>query len=295
MSTREQWAVYLDSDQYPNDVITKCIHALKLLVFGSDMAGKKTYLTLKQQMRAFNVDFNHGIKRWAARIDDYQSYLPHMLWEAGAEDGGKEPTKFGKQDLREILEGCLTRFHLSKLTHVDWDISRKPYRESISKLESLEKDIIQAKDQEERLAKLEGSGTNKRKQGSGDTTKDKGKGDGKHTKGDGKHKGKHSKWNNKDGNPFKKGQQSRKDQEFAKQVLNVLKQAQTTAADSNSLDEEGPSWQRHCNNKHKRVYVLGASQGDLDCSDSDISITSADAKKHLKRYRKQQKKKKGGR
>ena len=108
LSTRAQWAVYLDSDQHSMDVITECIHALKLLIFGSDMAGKKSYIGLKRQMRNFNVDFNHGIKQWAARIDDYQSYLPHMLWEAGAEDG-ESPTKFDEQDLQELLEGCLNK------------------------------------------------------------------------------------------------------------------------------------------------------------------------------------------
>ena len=71
LSTRAQWAVYLDSVQHSQDVITECIHSLKLLIFGSDMAGKKTYIGLKRQMRNFNVDFNHGIKQWAARIDDY--------------------------------------------------------------------------------------------------------------------------------------------------------------------------------------------------------------------------------
>ena len=84
-----------------------------------------------------------------------------MLWEAGAIKGNL-PTKFDEQNLREILEGSLNKYHISKLTHLDWDISMKPYRESISKLESVESDIIQTKDQEERLAKLEGTGKNKR-------------------------------------------------------------------------------------------------------------------------------------
>ena len=164
----------------------------------------------------------------------------------------------------------------------------KPYRESISKLESVESDIIQTKDQEERLAKLEGTGKHKRKRA--EDSKDPNK-NGDHK---GKGKGKGNKWrNNKDGSPFKKSYQSKKDQEFAKQVLNVLKQQKEQEEDSSDSDHS-TGWQRHCNNKQERVYVLGASQGDLDCSDSDMSITSIDAKKHLKRYRKQQKKKRKG-
>ena len=161
----------------------------------------------------------------------------------------------------------------------------KPYRESISKLESVESDIIQTKDQEERLAKLEGTGKNKRKRA--EESKDSNKtGDHKGKKGKG------NKWrNNKDGPPFKKSYQSKKDQEFTKQVLNVLKQ-QREHKNKSSDSDHSTGWQRHCYNKEERVYyVLGSSQGDLDCSDSDMSITSTDAKKHLKRYRKQQKKK----
>ena len=93
--------------------------------------------------------------------------------------------------------------------------------------------------------------------------------------------------------PIKKSYQSKKDQEFTKQVLNVLKQ-QREQEEISSDSDHSTDWQRHCNNKQERVYVLGASQGDLDCSDLDMSITSTDAKKHLKRYRKQQKKKRKG-
>ena len=123
---------------------------------------------------------------------------------------------------------------------------------------------------------------NKRKRG--DKSKDSNK------TGDHNKKGKGNKWrNNKDGFPFKK--QSKRDQTFAKQVLNVLKQQRENEETSYDSDHS-TGWQRHCNNKQERVYVLGASQGDLDCSDSDLSITSTNAKKYLKRYRKQQKNKK---
>ena len=200
-STKEQWAAYLDSEAHPKDVITECIHTLKLLVFGSDMAGKKSYLTLKRQIRQFRVDVNHGIKKWPARIDNLQSYLPLMLWEAGALKG-QSPTKFNEQDLCKNLEGSLNKYHISKLTHLDWDVSMKPYRESISKLESVESDIIQTKNQEERLAKLEGTGKNKRKRA--EDSKETKTGDHK-----GKGKGKGNKWrnNNKNGSPFEKSYQ----------------------------------------------------------------------------------------
>ena len=126
-----------DSNAFEN----RYTHALKFLIFGSDMSGRKSYLGLKRQIQNFQVDFTIGIKKWAARIDDFQSYLPHMLWEAGAK-GNQAPTMFNEQDLREILEGCLNKYHLSKLTHIDWDLSEQSYRESISKLESIEREII---------------------------------------------------------------------------------------------------------------------------------------------------------
>ena len=132
-----EWALYINSDEHRMDIIRECIHALKFLIFGADMAGRKSYIGLKRQIRNFNVDFNFGIKKWAARIDDLQAYLPHMLWEAGAKQN-LSPTPFNEQDLREILEGCLNKYHLSKLTHIDWDLSEKAYRESISKLIGLE-------------------------------------------------------------------------------------------------------------------------------------------------------------
>ena len=68
-----------------------------------------------------------------------------MLWEAGAKKGD-QPVKFGERDLREILKACLNRYYLSKLTHLDWYLSEQPYRASISKLESVEQDIIQTKE-----------------------------------------------------------------------------------------------------------------------------------------------------
>ena len=49
-STKEQWAANLDSEAHPKDVISECIYTLKLLIFGSDMAGKKSYIGLKRQV-----------------------------------------------------------------------------------------------------------------------------------------------------------------------------------------------------------------------------------------------------
>ena len=101
-------------------------------------------------------------------MDDFQSYLPEMLWEAG-EQQGKTMEKFNEHEMRELLDGCLHKLHQSKLTQLDWDISAQTYRESISKLESVEQDIIQARDQEDRLSKLEnGRSPNKRKHSNDD-------------------------------------------------------------------------------------------------------------------------------
>ena len=37
------------------------------------MKGKKTYTRLRRVMSNFKINFTHGIRKWAQRIDDYQS------------------------------------------------------------------------------------------------------------------------------------------------------------------------------------------------------------------------------
>ena len=86
------------------DIITECIHQLKLLIYSSDMKGKKTYTRLCCVMSNFKINFTHGIRKWAQRIDDYQSYLEDMLWEAG-EKRGESMRKFAETELRELLDG----------------------------------------------------------------------------------------------------------------------------------------------------------------------------------------------
>ena len=96
------------------NVINKCLYALKLEVFGNDIIGRKSYTRLKRHMRAFKVDVNHGIRKWATRMDDLQSYLPHLLWEAG-ESCGKELAPFGEHKMREILDGAIHKQQQAKL------------------------------------------------------------------------------------------------------------------------------------------------------------------------------------
>lgn len=65
---------------------------------------------------------------------------------------------------------------------------------------------------------------------------------------------------------------------FKQQVLNVLKDQQN----GNAFDSSGNlSDQKKNTNKQERVYILGASQGDMNFSDSDISIDSTTARKTL--------------
>merc|ERR1712214_137906 len=138
----------------------------------SDMRGKKTYTRLRRIMSNFKINFTQGIWKWAQRIDDYQSYLEDMLWEAG-EKRGESMRKFTETELRELLDGCLNMSYNTKLINLDWDVQEHPYKESIAKLESVEPEIIQLFQRQKRLDALEAktgtkgnsnNGGNKRKQ-----------------------------------------------------------------------------------------------------------------------------------
>ena len=87
-------------------------------------------------------------------MEDYQTYLPDMLWES-REALGKSLVKFNKMDMRELLENALTKVHESRLQRIDWEILDKDYKETVSKLKSMEPTIIQDNAMEKRLSSIE--------------------------------------------------------------------------------------------------------------------------------------------
>ena len=72
---------------------------------------------------------------------------------------------FDETNMREILDSAMTKVHIAQLLNVDWNHHKKPYSESIAKLESLEPHIIHHNEHEKRLAALEGGGKGTQRQG----------------------------------------------------------------------------------------------------------------------------------
>jgi hypothetical protein len=89
-------------------------------------------------------------------MEDFQSYLPHCLWNAG-ERRQEKPGSFTEFEMREILEHNLLFEQLMELYNMDWSIQDQPYKEIITKLEGLEASIIKEKNMQKRIAILEGN------------------------------------------------------------------------------------------------------------------------------------------
>ena len=292
-----QWKDYVTKGAHERDIIIECVHALKLELFGQDSAGRSSYTHLKRQMRNMKVDFTHGIRKWATRMEEFQGYLCNTLWEAGAARG-QSLTQFNEMEMREILGGAIQKAHINQLVNIDWDVEEMDYNETIAKLETLEPHIIQSFNNEKRLSALEGEQPTKRgikikKEPKTGTNHGERKKDWTPCKTCGKyHKG--TCRFAKDGGTPDKPDDKRK-RKWTKEIVTVVQQVlaqrgERNASSSDSSDNEG-SWKRHAKNKMERVYVLGAAQADQQCSDSDISIDSATAKRYLKTYRSQSKKK----
>jgi hypothetical protein len=303
LTTLDQWEEYYKSEQHFKDRLNEAIHHLKFLVFGTDISGRKSYMRLRRQMHNYPVSLQHGIKKWAARMDDFQSYLPDMLWEAGEKRGDKMDA-FPELKMREVLDYNLNRLQQSKLTQLDWDLSEETYRASISKLESVEAEINKEKANEDRLARLEGkppkssasaSSPRKRKRESNYNNSpssntgsqiSKCKICGKFHRGECRYK-------NSNKHSYTK-------KNFKKEILNVLQEAgfhtkkqksQYDNSDSSSSDHS-EEWDNGLTNNEK-LFVLASAQADAD--DSDVSIDSATKSKYLKRYRKRSRKRLQGR
>jgi len=128
---------YFTTEEYKKDVIQECMYALKLKIFGNDLTGKRAYINLRRYMRTACIDVKHGIRSWANRMAELQSYLPECLWERGA-ILGKAPHSFSETEMQEIMDSNLTLLQQAKLMDLGWDlVYAHPYDTTIDKLENL--------------------------------------------------------------------------------------------------------------------------------------------------------------
>jgi hypothetical protein len=167
----------LKTDEYKEDIVVEMLYQLSLKVFGSNHAGKSAYIQLWRTIHQFKVDLSFGIRTWAERMEDFQSYLPHCPWDAG--ERRKEKPKLSTEfEMWETLEHNLLFEQLMELYNFDWSIQDQPYKETITKLEGLEASIIKEKQLQKRMAALEaneggGNSSKKRKISNGSSSGDK--------------------------------------------------------------------------------------------------------------------------
>jgi hypothetical protein len=98
-----EFATYLKTEEYKEDIVVEILYHLSLKIFGSDHAGKSAYIQLQRTIHQFKVDLSFGIRTWAERMEDFQSYLPHCLWNTG-ERRQEKPRSLTESKMREILE-----------------------------------------------------------------------------------------------------------------------------------------------------------------------------------------------
>jgi hypothetical protein len=304
MTTDQQWKDYITPNgDHCDDMITECIHALKFEIYGVDMASKQCYYKLRRQMRALKINFTDGVRKWAQRIEDYQTYLPDMLWESG-EENGHTMQRFGEIDMREILDQAMTKLHVAQLNHVDWQHYERPFAETVAKLESLEPLIIKSAEHEKRLAALEDGKKTTTRDTSRTTKQGKSKGSKQSDKDSsigyrkcetcGKmHKGVCWKLSG-DGPPSTSTNHANADKDrkrkWKKEMISMVKEIMEHKDDNFESSDDEESWKKLTKNSVERAYVLGAAQADQNCDDSDISVDDSTAKQYLKRYRKSTKK-----
>ena len=101
-------------------------------------------------------------------MDDFQSYIPHMSWEAG-EQVAMVPVPFtGVMKAQLVMDGALHHQYHQELVKLDWNIFTQHLEETIPKLESAKPaDILLQKELMARLptptSAKSTSSTNKRK------------------------------------------------------------------------------------------------------------------------------------
>jgi hypothetical protein len=129
-----EFTTYLKTEEYKEDIVVEILYHLSLKVFGSDHEGKSAYIQLRRTIHQFKVDLSFEIQTWAERMEDFQSYLPYRLWNAG-ERWQEKPRSFMECKMQEILEHSLLFEQLTELCNMDWSIQDQPYKEIITKLE----------------------------------------------------------------------------------------------------------------------------------------------------------------
>ena len=293
--------VYLESDEYKEDIVVEILYHLSLKVFGSDHAGKSAYIQLRRTIHQFKVDLNFGIRTWAERMEDFQSYLPHCPWDAG-ERRNEVPKPFSEYEMREILEHNLLFEQLMELYNMDWSIQDQPYKETITKLEGLEASIIKEKNMQKRIAALEGndgnnSSTKKRKaynnaSGGGESNDNKKKnsnsGQCPHCKK--RHRGEcHFKPKGNNDNTSTSG--NVKFNKPQRQYINQLVEAAVKKTKGDSMDESDSDeeWSKGMT-QGEHMYVLSAAQAEQQTEDADIEIDDDDLKQYRKRFKATKKK-----
>ena len=122
-------------------IIREAIHRIKLLIFGDERLGHKSFIQLKRTMTSMKIGPNCDIKSWSKRMNTFQEYLPNTLWVAGAKEG-KWPTEFDEERKREILEFALAKEYTAKLNSVAWCLSENSYDRSIAKIKEVEPEIL---------------------------------------------------------------------------------------------------------------------------------------------------------
>ena len=295
MTTDTEWQVYVAfGGKYEQDRIKECIHALKFEIFGVDMASSNSYYKLRRQIRGMKINFTDGVRKWAARVEDYQTYLPDMLWESGKKLG-KIMTPFDETDLKEILDSAMTKVHLAQLLNVDWNHHERPYAESLAKLESLEPQIIRHNEHEKRLSALEGGSKPPRNSQPRNGEKKKNNNSKKSDASSYKkceicgktHKGEcwHTKAGESTRSPSSNGADKERKRKWKKEVVAVVKEIMEHK-DDDSEDSDAEEWKKLTKDSVERAYVLGAAQTDQNYYNSDISIDSSTTKQYLKRFRK---------
>ena len=202
-------------------------------------------------------------------------------------------------DMREILENALTKVHELHLQRIDWEILDRDYKETVTKLESMEPTIIRDNAMEKRLSSMEESVGKKSNSNSKGYTKCKTCGkthpgecrmnsssrgkDGKQAYKECKYCGKMHPgecWN-KVGNPDGNKHNSNKRKWANKELVAMVKALQKDSDSETDESSEEDSWKKG-KSKTEVAYVMGAAQADQDSD--DISIDSSTAKKYLKRY-----------
>jgi hypothetical protein len=294
---------YLKTDEYKEDIVKEILYHLSLKVFGSDHAGKSAYIQLRRTIHQFKVDLNYGIRTWAERMEDFQSYLPHCPWNAG-ERRQEKPRAFTEYEMREILEHNLLFEQLMELYNMDWSIQDQPYKETITKLEGLEASIIKEKQMQKRISALEGNGggintsSKKRKVYNASTDGDKDTTKKNSNSGQCPHCGKRHRGECRfkpTGSKETSSANNYRDVKFNKpqrQYINQLVQAavKKTKSESNIVEsDEDEEWSKGMT-ASEHMYVLSAAQADQGTDSTELEIDDDDLEDFKRRFRATKKK-----